>query len=99
MPVYTYQVIKADGSEGDTFEVVRRMSDPPLTLHPETGERVVRVYTAPNLGGRWSDRAAKNNLSDSNVERLGFTKYQRSGTGQYERTAGKAGPGTIDVRD
>lgn len=99
MPVYSYQVIKEDGTEGEVFDVVRRMSDPPLTHHPETGERVVRVYTAPNLGGRWSEQATKNNLSDSNLDRLGFTKYQRSGKGQYERTAGKEGPSTIDVRD
>ncbi|MFP4501635.1 MAG: FmdB family zinc ribbon protein [Candidatus Hydrogenedentota bacterium] len=99
MPIYTYQIIHDDGAEGDTFEVIRSMSDPPLTHHPQTGERVVRVFSAPNLGGRWSEGATKNNLSDSNLERLGFTKYQRSGKGQYERTAGKKGPGAIDVRD
>lgn len=99
MPVYTYQIIKEDGTEGETFEVVRGMNDPPLTRHPETGEKVVRVFQAPNIAGQWGERATKNALSDSNLDRLGFTKYQRSGKGQFERRAGSKGPGTIDVRD
>lgn len=98
MPVYTYQIVHEDGSEGETFQVVRRMSDPPLTHHPETGERVVRVYEAPHIAGKWSENAGKAAMSDKNLERLGFTKYQRSAKGQYERTAGSAGPPKLDVR-
>ncbi|MBP8131074.1 MAG: FmdB family transcriptional regulator [Candidatus Hydrogenedentes bacterium] len=99
MPIYTYQIIHEDGTEGDTFQVVRRMSDPPLTRHPETGERVVRVYEAPNIAGKWSESATKAQMSDKNLERLGFTKYQRLGKGQYERTAGSLGPPKLDARD
>ena len=95
MPVYTYQIIHDDGTEGEMFDLVRAMSDPPLTHHPETGERVKRIFTAPNVAGRWGASASKERLSDANLERHGFTKYQRVGKGQYERRAGKEGPSTI----
>jgi predicted nucleic acid-binding Zn ribbon protein len=49
MPTYVYRVMKKDGSLGDTFEVQQRMSDAPLTKHPETGEPVTRVVQAPML--------------------------------------------------
>ena len=42
MPTYVYCVVNQDGTDGEVFEVVQRMSDPPLTTHPETG-RPVRV--------------------------------------------------------
>jgi predicted nucleic acid-binding Zn ribbon protein len=51
MPVYVYAVVNADGSEGEAFEVMQAMSDPPLTVHPETGEPVRRLLTAPNSAG------------------------------------------------
>lgn len=96
MPTYTYQVIHEDGTEGEVFEVTRRMSDPPLTEHPETGEKVVRVYVAPNLGGANSEGAEKARMSDSNLDRLGFTKYVRNGKGHYEKRAGE-GPANISA--
>jgi len=96
MPTYVYQVIKPDESEGEIFEVIQKMSEPALTVHPETGEPVQRVITAPNLPGNWSDAATKNKLSDKNLDRLGFTKYQRAGDGTYEKRAGK-GPNAISA--
>lgn len=99
MPLYTYQVIHEDGSEGRVFQVMRGMNEPPLTHDPESGERVVRLYTAPNISGKYSESKTKADLSDSNLNRLGFTKYQRSGKGQFERTAGQGGPSRLDVRD
>ncbi len=96
MPTYVYQVINEDGSEGETFEVVQKMTDPPLKEHPETGKPVRRVLQAPRIAGRWTESASKKALSDSNLDRLGFTKYQRAGKGVYEKRAG-AGPPTIDA--
>ena len=90
MPTYTYQVIHDDGSEGEIFEVVQPMSEPAWTEHPETGEKVVRVFSAPNIAGP-SD---KERFSEKNLERLGFTKYQRSGKGNYEKRVGQ-GPDTL----
>ena len=96
MPTYVYQVIEDDGSEGETFEVFQKMSDSPLTKHPETGRPVRRLIQAPNIAGRWSESATKKMLSDKNLDRLGFTKYEKSGSGRYEKRAG-AGPQSIDA--
>jgi predicted nucleic acid-binding Zn ribbon protein len=94
MPTYVYVVINDDGSEGETFEVFQKMSDPALETHPETGEPVRRVPVAPHIAGEWSDSATKQKLSDKNLDRLGFTKYERAGGGHFEKKAGK-GPNVI----
>ncbi len=94
MPTYVYQVINDDGSAGETFESFQRMSDPPLTKHPETGQLVRRVTQPPIIPGRWSEHGTKQMLSNDNLDRIGFTKYERAGDGRYEKKAGK-GPRTI----
>lgn len=94
MPTYVYQVITDDDSEGEIFEVVQRMSEPALTKHPETGEPVRRIPAAPIIPGNWSDHATKQKLSNQNLDRLGFTKYERAGDGKFEKKAGK-GPDVI----
>lgn len=97
MPTYIYQVITADDQpDGDVFEVFQKMSDPPLTHHPETGEPVCRIPTAPNIGGEYSEASEKRKLSDKNLDRLGFTKYTRAGGGAYEKRAGQ-GPDVISA--
>ena len=96
MPTYVYQVITDDGSEGAVFEYVQSMRDEPLTKHPETGEPVRRVPQAPYVGGDHSEAADKRKISDSNLDRLGFTKYVKSGSG-YDKVAGK-GPDLSQIR-
>jgi hypothetical protein len=96
MPTYVYQVINDDGSDGEMFEVVQKMSDQPLTKHPQTGKPVRRVIQPPILPGAWSDHDTKQKLSDKNLDRLGFTKYQRAGDGKFEKKAGK-GPNVISA--
>ncbi len=98
MPTYVYQVITDDGSEGEVFEFVQRMADSPLKTHPETGQPVRRVPQAPVIPGNWSDHATNQKLSDKNLDRLGFTKYQRAGDGFYEKRAG-SGPDVISAND
>lgn len=95
MPMYTYQVVTDDGSEGEVFEIFRHMTDEPLTEHPETGEPVKRIFKAPNVAYRYTLMAAKSKYSDKNLDRLGFTKYKKEGDGVYRKTAGK-GPQFID---
>jgi hypothetical protein len=94
MPVYTYQIIHDDGTEGETFDHMHKMSDPPLDVHPDTGEKVVRVFHAPHIAGNSHERAVKQQTSDKNLERLGFTKYVRNGKGHYEKHVGR-GPGEL----
>ncbi len=96
MPTYIYQVVTDDGTEGEIFEVVQPMSEPPLKKHPETGAPVVRFPALPNIAGKWSDMKTKSSLSNKNLDRLGFTKYERAGDGKYERKAG-GGPDVISA--
>jgi len=90
MPLYVYQVVEADGTEGEVFEVMQKMSEPALTVHPENGKPVVRLIAAPNAVTRFG----AGNLSNDRLGRLGFTKYEKAGDGHYEKTAG-SGPDVI----
>jgi predicted nucleic acid-binding Zn ribbon protein len=95
MPMYVYEVILPDGEGGEQFEIFQSMADASLTTHPETGQPVRRVFQAPAIGGKWSDSAMKKSASDDKkLDRLGFTKYVKSGDGTYEKRAGK-GPDVI----
>lgn len=98
MPVYVYQVINADGSDGEVFEHFQNMSDAPLKVHPETGQPVKRIVTAPNLPSKYTDGATNRMLSNENLHAKGFTKYERAGDGFYEKKAGK-GPDVISADD
>ena len=100
MPTYVYEVLDRKGQPtGKTFEHVQSMKEAALTKHPETGEPVRRAIVAPNIAGKWSPLKDKSMLSNKNLERLGFTKYERKGKGYMERTAGKEGPPSVSLDD
>jgi hypothetical protein len=95
MPIYLYRIIREDGSEGEIFECVHSMSET-LALHPETGEKVKRVYSTPNLGIKHTPGHTKSLLSNENLDRKGFTKYERDKvTGKYNKVAGQ-GPSVLN---
>lgn len=97
MPTYVYEVLQADGSPGPSFEWTQSMKEPPLTRHPETGQPVRRVIQPPHLGTRYTEGQTRDRLDNRNLEKAGFTKYQKDKlTGKYHRVAGKEGPATID---
>jgi predicted nucleic acid-binding Zn ribbon protein len=97
MPTYVYEIIGAGGEAGKRFEWIQSMRDAPLTRHPETGEPVRRVLQAPNLASRYSERQTKARLDNRQVEKAGFTKYEKDKlTGRYHRVAGRQGPSTIE---
>jgi len=93
MPVYEYQVVGAGGADGGRFEVEQGVSDPPLTVHPLTGEPVRRVLSAPHLAGVHNERRVRATLADAeHLARLGFTRYQRdAATGRYHQIGGDGG--------
>jgi predicted nucleic acid-binding Zn ribbon protein len=94
MPTYVYEILDKKGQPtGRTFEHMQSIKADALTKHPETGEPVRRAIVMPNLGLALS--ANKSRMSNKNLERLGFTKYERKGKGYMERTAGKEGPRAI----
>lgn len=95
MPTYIYEYLDKDGhGTGESFELVQKMSDDALTTHE--GRPVHRVPQAPIIAGKWSDMKGKGQLSNENLERLGFTKYQKNSDGGMSRVAGKEGPKTIN---
>lgn len=103
MPTYVYQVINADGSDGETFEIEQPASDPALTTHPWTGLRVRRVFHAPNLGTKYPEGEIKRKVTDkAYLESQGFTRYERDKlTGTYHKTAGtdRNAPDVVNPRD
>jgi predicted nucleic acid-binding Zn ribbon protein len=100
MPTYVYEILDPRGKPtGETFEFVQSMKDEALTRHPTTGKPVRRAVVAPNIAGKWSDLKGKSALSNQNLERLGFTKYEKRGDGYMERVAGKEGPRSISADD
>jgi predicted nucleic acid-binding Zn ribbon protein len=100
MPTYLYEVLDKKGQPtGKTFEIVQSMKEDALSKHPETGEPCRRAIVAPNIAGKWSDIKGKASLSNKNLERMGFTKYERKGKGYMERVAGKEGPKSISAED
>jgi hypothetical protein len=92
--MYVYEVVLADGTGGEQFEVFQKMSEEPLMVHPDSGEPVRRVFTEANAPRAWTDTQAKAAVSDKNLASKGFTKYVKTGDGSYEKTAG-AGPKKI----
>lgn len=95
MPIYVYEYLDERGEgTGECFEIVQPMTEDALTEHE--GRPVHRVPQAPNIAGKWSDMKSKGQLSNENLERLGFTKYQRTGDGEMTRVAGKEGPDKIN---
>lgn len=92
MPVYVYEILET----GERFEVTQSMGDAPLDAHPETGAPVRRVILPPNLGIKHTPGTTKKMLDNQNVEKAGFTKYERDKvTGTYHRVAGKQGPASF----
>ena len=94
MPIYVYEIVLEDGSAGERVEILQRMSDPPLTHHPETGQPLRKVLTSAAIAGKWSNLKSSNSLSDDNLGKKGFTKYVKAGDGKYEKSAGE-GPDVI----
>ncbi len=67
MPTYVYR-----REDGTTFEIEQRITDPPLTHCPTTGQRVERIITGSaglifkGSGFYLTDYARKGNSSGSN---------------------------------
>lgn len=97
MPTYVYEVILDDGEPGQVFEVQQKMSDPPLTEHPTTGQPVRRVIQPPYIGSQHTEARQKNLTSDDSLKNKGFTKYVKTATGKYEKAFGK-GPAGIEKK-
>lgn len=100
MPTYVYEILSKGGEPtGELFEIVQPMKDAALVRDPATGRPCRRAIVAPAIAGKMSPLKSKGALSNKNLERLGFTKYERKGKGYMERTAGSQGPRSISSED
>jgi len=88
MPLYIYEELRPDGSAGTTYEFLQSIHDPAFTKHPETGVAIRRKVTAAWTPKPFGKHDKKEQLSDKNLEKLGFTKYVKTKRG-YEKTAGE----------
>lgn len=88
MPTYVYETLAANGRGGEQFEVVQKMTDPPLDKHPETGEPVRRLFLPFHVAGKHGASADKNLADDGKLEKLGFTKYVKTDDGKYDKVIG-----------
>jgi putative FmdB family regulatory protein len=91
MPFYEYTSAEQSGCDHcrRRFTVLQRLADEPLAECPECGGPVRRVISPPHVV------AGKGHmLTESSIEKAGFTQYRKIGKGVYEKTAGK-GPGII----
>ena len=97
MPLYEYVVINQNGSHGAVFEVLQGITEPALQVHPETGEPVERLISAASVP-RPSGGPIRGDISNRSLEKQGFTKYQKTSTGKYEKVLGD-GPDLIKRDD
>jgi predicted nucleic acid-binding Zn ribbon protein len=52
MPTYEYETVPArEGDPVRRYEFRQSMADEPMRVHPETGEKLRRVYSAFAVGG------------------------------------------------
>jgi hypothetical protein len=96
MPIYVYELDIDDDSQQERFEFFQKMSDRPFTRHPETGQPIRRVITAPYVPTAYRPQSTDQALSDKNLDRLGFTKYVRKDGGGYEK---RTGPGPENLSE
>ena len=97
MPIYVYETLPEDGSQGERFEINQSMREEALTHHPQTGVPVRRVLLPPNLASKHTPGKTRDRLDNKSVEKAGFTKYEKDKlTGKYHRVAGNKGPEVIN---
>jgi len=99
VPIYVYETLDSDGQPGERFEIQQSMRESALTHHPVSGAPVRRVPQVPNLATKYTPGATASKLTNENVEKQGFTKYERDKlTGRYHKVAGQRGPGVLDPK-
>lgn len=97
MPLYRYEAIPSDASTPQQFELSHGMAEGPLTVHPQLGISIRRVYEAPNLGTHHTAGRTQKLLNNTNLAQKGFTKYvkNKDGSGGYYKEVGE-GPERIE---
>jgi len=79
MPVYTYR-----REDGTTFDVRQKFLDEPLTVDPETGQKVVRVVQAPGIIFKGSGFYVNDSKDASRSSVNGNGKHDSAAKGESE---------------
>jgi putative FmdB family regulatory protein len=84
MPIYEYRPLQDSSCSYcmHGFELLQKLVDAPLETCPQCRQSVHRVISAPNLGKTGVS------LERNNLEKHGFTRYEKAEKGVYEKTAG-----------
>ncbi len=84
MPIYEYQATEETSCSycRNGFELLQKLADPPMAYCPQCKHSIRRVISAPSL------TKPDVSLERSNLEKHGFTRYQKAEKGVYEKTAG-----------
>lgn len=79
MPIYEY-IAKSSGCSRcqGGFELIRTLSEPPLTNCPDCGAALRKLISPPSVGRSVS-------CLDDRAKNAGFTKLKRLGKGEYEK--------------
>jgi hypothetical protein len=85
MPLRRYIVIRADGADGEEFEVDLPADALDFTRHPATGEACRRVLESPSLTIRYGEGAMKQSVSDERLARAGFQRLEKDGQGGWTK--------------
>ena len=81
MPIYEYAAtwLKDSCPKCDAgFEIIQKLSDPPLEACPDCGSPVTKQISTPNVGVSGSG-------FDDRAKKAGFSKLKRLGKGEYEK--------------
>lgn len=63
MPIYVYEVIRKNGKPGAQFEIMQKISDPPLKKHPKTGKPVRRIIAPVHFNNNQYDKLVEKHLT------------------------------------
>lgn len=89
MPLYVYEILDDAGEVIDEIELLEKITASALTHHPETGQPMRRKIQAPFVARKTHGELPKADISDKNLEKLGFTKYKKKRDGGgYDKVLG-----------
>ena len=81
MPIYEYQArtpAKGCNHCRKAFDHLQSLSAPRLTACPDCGAELVKLISAPRVGGSQSN-------FDDRAKSAGFSKLKKVSTGEYEK--------------
>ncbi len=92
MPTYVYRNLNT----GQTFELKQSMKDPALTQHPETGEPVKRLVSAPAIAFKGSgfyatdSRSSKSAVKSADAAKTDTAKTESAPAPSESKSEGKS---------